>query len=161
MEAPGLPVAIITHNDYAMQIIAGRGCGPLIAYESSKRSRLIVRFCMIDNLLPNGAGEIFVRQWVVTCDNYIESPGLKRAIDVALLVQIVRLTTNIAGENCRVRPLDQHRNPETFGMIGNDEPVEGPHQLDGLARTGHYLLPLRESIRFVGAEGIANEPGIP
>jgi hypothetical protein len=88
-----------------MQIIAGRGCGPLVAYERGKRSRLIVRFRMIDYLLPDGAGKILVRQWVITLDNNVESPGLERAIDVTFLIQVVCLTADIAGKNCGIRPI--------------------------------------------------------
>jgi len=43
---------------------------------------------MIDNLLPNGAREIIVVQWVVTADDYVESPSLERTVDITFLVQV-------------------------------------------------------------------------
>ena len=69
---------------------------------------------------------------------------LYRPVDVACLVKIVRLAAEIALKDGKIGTLDKHRNAHAFGMIGDDQPIQATHKLDGLAEwPGPAFRPIR------------------
>ncbi len=72
--------------------------------------------CVIDDFFPDRPRSVLAKR-VLASDDDVESPGLERAVDVALLVKVVRPTADVACENLGVSAFDHDRDAEAFGMI--------------------------------------------
>ena len=64
---------------------------------------------------------------------------------------------DLGGEQARVGPLNQHGNAQGLGVIGDDEPVQGTHQLRGHPGCGDDLLALGELVRLARSQRVAHQ----
>ena len=155
--------AVAAEDDVAMQVVAARIRRPLVADERGESAGLVVRLGGLDGLLPGVSigrgprrGESLRHLVLAEAGDDVD----RRLGPFAALDLVVPLASLRRGQQLRFAAHQLREEPHAVRVIGDDQEVERPRQLDRLAAVRSDLLAASEAVGILGRQAGAERAGI-
>ena len=161
-------VAVVAKDDVAVQVVALRHGGPFETDEGREAAGVVEAFGRVDDLVPDRG--VDGRAGAVVLDDLLGQGELREVGDqvqcrcrgsVAALPEpfgprlALRDADDVGGALLQVR-----RETHQVGMIGDDDPVERPAQLERQPGGGDHFFAPGRAVGLFQAQRVAEQPGI-
>ena len=155
----GLGLAV-PEDHVAVQVVAGRTRGPLVADEGGELARFVVFFGRGSLPRPHRPRDGLAALQGVLPDEHPLTPGVVGEPTLPALDQIVHRASELRLQEVGVRLGDHRRQTEILRMIGDDQEVQRPKQARADAGAGGDLLAAGESIGLLRPQPATHHSGI-